>query len=86
MECFHDRLLYYGELGRAINGKHEFHSTTCSQVALKENNLKKCRPYQLEGMTVKKLKLPCPQAQRVNLCQRLLHQKKKNDPSIAKNN
>lgn len=27
----------YGEFGRAINGKHEFHSTTCSWVALKEN-------------------------------------------------
>jgi hypothetical protein len=26
----------YGEYGRAINGKHEFHSTTCSWVALKE--------------------------------------------------
>lgn len=25
-----------GEFGRAINGKHEFHSTTCSWVALKE--------------------------------------------------
>ena len=28
----------YGEFGRAINGKHEFHSTTCSWVALKEKN------------------------------------------------
>lgn len=27
----------YGEFGRALNGKHEFHSTTCSWVALKEN-------------------------------------------------
>lgn len=27
----------YGEFGRGINGKHEFHSTTCSWVALKEN-------------------------------------------------
>lgn len=26
----------YGEYGKAINGKHEFHSTTCSWVALKE--------------------------------------------------
>lgn len=26
----------YGEIGRGINGKHEFHSTTCSWVALKE--------------------------------------------------
>ncbi len=26
----------YGEFGRGINGKHEFHSTTCSWVALKE--------------------------------------------------
>lgn len=26
----------YGEFGRAIDGKHEFHSTTCSWVALKE--------------------------------------------------
>ncbi len=26
----------YGEFGRAINGTHEFHSTTCSWVALKE--------------------------------------------------
>ncbi len=26
----------YGEYGRAVNGKHEFHSTTCSWVALKE--------------------------------------------------
>ena len=26
----------YGEFGRAINGKHEFHSTTCIWVALKE--------------------------------------------------
>ena len=27
----------YGEFGRAINGKQEFHSTTCCWVALKEN-------------------------------------------------
>jgi len=27
----------YGEYGRAINGKQEFHSTTCCWVALKEN-------------------------------------------------
>ena len=26
----------YGEFGRATNGKHEFHSTTCCWVALKE--------------------------------------------------
>ena len=26
----------YGEYGRAMNGKHEFHSTTCCWVALKE--------------------------------------------------
>lgn len=26
----------YGEFGKAINGKHEFHSTTCSWVAIKE--------------------------------------------------
>jgi hypothetical protein len=26
----------YGEFGRAINGQHEFHSTSCSWVALKE--------------------------------------------------
>ena len=26
----------YGEFGRAVNGKHEFHSTTCCWVALKE--------------------------------------------------
>ena len=26
----------YGEFGKGINGKHEFHSTTCSWVALKE--------------------------------------------------
>ena len=26
----------YGEFGRALNGKHEFHSTTNSWVALKE--------------------------------------------------
>lgn len=26
----------YGEFGKAANGKHEFHSTTCSWVALKE--------------------------------------------------
>ena len=26
----------YGEYGKGINGKHEFHSTTCSWVALKE--------------------------------------------------
>ena len=26
----------YGEFGRAMNGKHEFHSTTCSWVALSE--------------------------------------------------
>jgi len=26
----------YGEYGRAINGKQEFHSTTCCWVALKE--------------------------------------------------
>ncbi|MFN2457902.1 MAG: hypothetical protein ABR502_06865 [Chitinophagaceae bacterium] len=32
-----DGNLTYGEFGRAINGKHEFHSTTCSWVALKEN-------------------------------------------------
>lgn len=25
----------YGEFGKGINGKHEFHSTTCSWVALK---------------------------------------------------
>jgi hypothetical protein len=29
----------YGEFGRALNGKHEFHSTTCSWVALKEKQL-----------------------------------------------
>ncbi len=29
----------YGEFGRAINGKHEFHSTTCCWVALKEKIL-----------------------------------------------
>ena len=28
----------YGEYGKGINGKHEFHSTTCSWVALKEKN------------------------------------------------
>ncbi|MCB9249341.1 MAG: hypothetical protein H6613_12750 [Ignavibacteriales bacterium] len=28
----------YGEYGKGINGKHEIHSTTCSWVALKENN------------------------------------------------
>jgi hypothetical protein len=28
----------YGEYGRAINGKQEFHSTTCCWVALKEKN------------------------------------------------
>lgn len=27
----------YGEFGKGINGKHEFHSTTCSWVAIKEN-------------------------------------------------
>lgn len=27
----------YGEYGKGINGKHEFHSTTCSWVAIKEN-------------------------------------------------
>lgn len=26
----------YGEYGKAVNGKHEFHSTTCCWVALKE--------------------------------------------------
>jgi len=26
----------YGEFGRAVNGKHEFHSTTCSWVAISE--------------------------------------------------
>ncbi len=26
----------YGEFGKGINGKHEFHSTTCSWVAIKE--------------------------------------------------
>ena len=26
----------YGEYGKGLNGKHEFHSTTCSWVALKE--------------------------------------------------
>jgi hypothetical protein len=26
----------YGEFGKGLNGKHEFHSTTCSWVALKE--------------------------------------------------
>jgi hypothetical protein len=31
----------YGEYGRAINGKHEFHSTTCCWVALKENTMDK---------------------------------------------
>lgn len=29
----------YGEFGRAVNGKHEFHSTTCSWVALKEKGV-----------------------------------------------
>ncbi len=28
----------YGEFGKAINGKHEFHSTTCSWVALSEKS------------------------------------------------
>jgi hypothetical protein len=28
----------YGEFGRAINGRQEFHSTTCSWVVLKEKN------------------------------------------------
>lgn len=27
----------YGEYGKGLNGKHEFHSTTCSWVVLKEN-------------------------------------------------
>jgi hypothetical protein len=26
----------YGEFGKGLNGKHEFHSTTCSWVTLKE--------------------------------------------------
>jgi hypothetical protein len=26
----------YGEYGKGLNGKHEFHSTTCSWVAIKE--------------------------------------------------
>ena len=26
----------YGEYGKGLNGKHEFHSTTCSWVVLKE--------------------------------------------------
>jgi len=26
----------YGEYGKGLNGKHEFHSTTCSWVAFKE--------------------------------------------------
>ena len=30
----------YGEFGPAANGKHEFHSTTCCWVALKENEKK----------------------------------------------
>jgi hypothetical protein len=31
----------YGEYGRAVNGRQEHHSTTCSWVALKEKlNLK----------------------------------------------
>ena len=30
----------YGEFGRAVNDKHEFHSTTCSWVALKERKIK----------------------------------------------
>ena len=30
----------YGEYGRAINGRQEFHSTTCCWVALKENSSK----------------------------------------------
>ncbi len=29
----------YGEFGKAINGKHEFHSTTCCWVVLKEKQL-----------------------------------------------
>jgi hypothetical protein len=28
----------YGEYGKGLNGKHEFHSTTCSWVALKEKH------------------------------------------------
>lgn len=28
----------YGEFGKGMNGKHEFHSTTCSWVTLKEKN------------------------------------------------
>jgi len=28
----------YGEYGKGLNGKHEFHSTTCSWVALKEKS------------------------------------------------
>ncbi len=31
----------YGEFGKGINGKHEFHSTTCSWVALKEKKGKR---------------------------------------------
>ena len=29
----------YGEYGKGLNGKHEFHSTTCSWVAVKEKEL-----------------------------------------------
>jgi hypothetical protein len=29
----------YGEFGKGPNGKHEYHSTTCSWVALKEKHL-----------------------------------------------
>jgi hypothetical protein len=29
----------YGEYGKGLNGKHEFHSTTCSWVALKEKQI-----------------------------------------------
>jgi len=28
----------YGEFGKGLNGRHEFHSTTCSWVAMKEKN------------------------------------------------
>jgi hypothetical protein len=35
-EGSYGRFYTYGEYGRAINGRHEFHSTTCCWVALQE--------------------------------------------------
>jgi hypothetical protein len=36
MEGAPDWFFSYGEIGKATNGKHEFHNNTCCLVAMKE--------------------------------------------------